>query len=103
MDSLENLKIKKPGYYHKVQREDILYIRKDYRKVIVELEDSAVALYCDKNFISNVNFRNFFKVHTGLVVNLDNIIKMSNGYIYFQGGKALKIGVSNFRKLLKEV
>ncbi len=103
MDNIDALIIRKPGYYQKILKNEIMYIKKDYRRVIIELENSSVSLYGDKTFLKDIDFKEFFLVHNGLIVNLEKIIKMANSHIYFKGGKNLKIGVNNFRKVLKKM
>ena len=70
----------------------VMHTRKEEFRVNVKMKDLAEALEGTPRF---------FACHSQLIINLDLVRHMENGYIWFEGGGTVYLGIHSFTRARK--
>ena len=76
--------------------EGYIYIHRDKRKERSSQRMDEVIEYLK-------DYPSFFTCHSKLVINLDHVMRMENGYIWFSNDETAYLGAHNFAKARKRV
>lgn len=84
-----------------VNLDDVLFISKQLRKVIVHTCERQYEYYSKMSEVPEHLDDRFFKCHYSLYINLEKVRSMRDNTIYFNTGKSVLIGTTNFFKTKK--
>ena len=78
-----------------IRKSDILYIKADSNYIIIYTEEGERVISCTlKESEGILNGMPFLRIHKSFIVNLDHIINLSGGSVWFENGDSLTIGRS---------
>lgn len=95
---------KKQGIYV-LSLDDIVYMEKALRKIIVYSMDASIEFYGKFTDIAQYLDRRFMSCHRSYMINMDKIVVMSGNRIFFENNENIILGKNTYgraRKLLKE-
>lgn len=95
---------KKQGIYI-LSLDDIVYMEKALRKIIVYSMDASIEFYGKFADIAQYLDRRFMSCHRSYMINMDKIVVMSGNRIFFENNENIILGKNTYgraRKLLKE-
>lgn len=81
----------------KVRIRDILYIESELRVIVIYTAGRAYRFYGKLDDILKYLDSRFYRCHKSCIINLEKILSMENGIIYFPEGITLRVGQNNYR------
>lgn len=81
----------------KVTVGEILYIETQLRVVYIYTAPRTYRFYGKLDEVVKYLNGDFYRCHKSCVVNLNKILRMEGGVVYFKGGSTLRVGQNNFR------
>lgn len=97
----KKLIVKIRGGIHVIPLEEIIYMEKDLRRIIIHKEDESVGFYGQfKDVVPYLDDR-FLFCHRSYIINMDEIVVMDCGGIYVTGNKSIFFGRDTYRKAKK--
>lgn len=85
------------GNFRKVYLKDIIYIKKDARKILIKVTGSIYEIYeYMENIIKYLDER-FYICHKSLIINFDYISHSAKKTICFTNGSHVTMSASNWR------
>ena len=80
----------------KILLDEIVYVMKKKRKIIIVTDDEIYEYYGKMDEISHILDRRFFACRQGCIINLDKVLRVENQLIYVANGEPVPVGRDNF-------
>ena len=90
--------------WHRIRRvevEDILYIMRNNRKLMVATNHDKWTYYEKIHNVVPLLNKDFYGALTGLYINLSKVVAMEDNTIVFENGESVSLGNKNFNKTKK--
>lgn len=83
------LVIKANGVHRNIQREQILYVENEGRKVVLCLKDEKISYYAKMGELEEILGKGFYRCHRGYLVNLQAVKSYDTGTIQLKNGETI--------------
>lgn len=85
----EPVLVRANGTYYRIEREKVLYVENEGRKVVLHMKNSQISYYAKMKETEELLGSQFFRCHRGYLVNLKAVKSYESGSILLKNGERI--------------